>query len=114
MLGVVIASGRHHRDVFPLVSRCDYQRALDQRTAEGWRYDIRATDFYPDALPCLRNLRQSGVKIAIVGNQPADCEVSLRQLGIELDLLGSSATLGRREAIGGLFRTVGRRGEAGS
>jgi HAD superfamily hydrolase (TIGR01549 family) len=88
--GAVIASGSHHREVFRLVANLDFRQAIEKRIESGWRYEIRATDFYPDALPCLEKLRAEGRKLGVVGNQPKACEECLRRLGLELDLLGSS------------------------
>lgn len=94
VLGAVIASGKHHGEVFPLLSDFDYRRAVDERTRSGWSYQIRADDFYPDALPCLGMLNARGLRVGVVGNQPAECEASLRSMGCEIDLLGSSESWG--------------------
>src|SRR5258708_39049080 len=58
--GIVIASGRHHREVFRLLANLDFRQALEKRIESGWHYEIRATDLYPDALPCLQMLRAEG------------------------------------------------------
>ena len=89
MLGSLIGSGRHHRDVFGAFG-VNYQEALAARTRSGWSYEIRAEDFYPDAVPCLDALREGGHRIGIVGNQPRQCEASLQRLGLRCDLIGSS------------------------
>jgi HAD superfamily hydrolase (TIGR01549 family) len=94
-LGGLIAMGRSHREVFRLLSpTLDYAQAADERARQGWRYEVRGTDFYPDALPCLQALRERGFRIGVVGNQPEACEQSLIQMGIPLDLLGSSQRWG--------------------
>ena len=63
--GAVIASGSHHREVFRLVANLDLRHAIEKRIESGWRYEIRATDFYPDALPCLEKLRAEGRKLGV-------------------------------------------------
>lgn len=90
VFGALIAAGRHHSEIFPAVSRFDRKGALAARAGTGWKHSIRETDFYPDAIPCFENLRAKGIKVAVVGNQPVECETSLRKLGITLDLLASS------------------------
>jgi HAD superfamily hydrolase (TIGR01662 family) len=94
VFGALIAAGRHHREVFPAVSGFDYKRAVAARHETGWRHSIRSTDFYPDAIPCIEALRKQGIKVGVVGNQPAECEASLTRLGIKLDLLASSESWG--------------------
>jgi hypothetical protein len=63
--GAVIASGSHHREVFRLVANLDFRQAIEKRIESRWRYEIRATDFYPDALPCLEKLRAEGRKLGV-------------------------------------------------
>src|SRR5438874_12363545 len=106
VFGAVIASGRHHREVFPLVSRYDYRRAIAERSKSGWRYEIRIDDLYRDALPCLALLRARGFKIGAAGNQPAGCEESLRRMGIELDLMGSSENWGAEKPSRDFFQRL--------
>lgn len=106
-LGGLIAAGRSHRDVFALVRPdLDHARAVAERARQGWRYDIRQSDFYPDAVPCLRLLRERGFRLGVVGNQPEACEASLRQMGLSLDLLGSSERWGVSKPSTGFFRRI--------
>ncbi len=105
-LGFVIGTGRSHRDVFPLVSGYTASEATACRIAEGWRYEIREVDLYPDAVPCLSRLRQHGYQVAIIGNQPVECEVALRNLGIEADWFGSSARWGIEKPSKAFFEKV--------
>lgn len=105
-LGVVIGAGRSHRDVFPLVSLYSAAEAAARRTAEGWCYDIRADDLYPDALPCVARLRQKGYQVAIVGNQQIESEDALRALGLEANWFGSSARWGVEKPSRAFFERV--------
>jgi HAD superfamily hydrolase (TIGR01549 family) len=106
VLGGIIASGRHHRDVFRLFSNVDHQRAIAERTKSGWRYEIRADDFYPDVRPCLEILRTDGLRVGVVGNQPSECEDSLRRMDFEVDLLGSSESWGVEKPTAGFFERL--------
>ncbi|HEX2591079.1 MAG TPA: HAD family hydrolase [Rhizomicrobium sp.] len=91
VFGMVIAQGRHHRDVFQVLRPgFDHDAERAKRIAQGWRYRFEPTDFYPDALPCLRALQARGIKIGLAGNQPRECEDALRDIGITVDLIGSS------------------------
>ena len=111
-LGGLIAAGRSHREVFTLVRPdLDHARAVAERARQGWRYDIRQSDFYPDALPCLQSLRERGFRIGVVGNQPEACERSRRQMGLSLDLLGSSERWGISKPSPEFFQRIVR--EAG-
>jgi HAD superfamily hydrolase (TIGR01662 family) len=105
-LGFLIGAGRSHRDVFPLLSPYTASEATALRTAAGWRYDIRAADLYPDAVPCVARLREQGYRVAVVGNQPVECEDALRRLGLEADWFGSSARWGCEKPSIAFFERV--------
>lgn len=60
------------------------------RLAQGWRYEFKPSDFYPDAVDCLGELKARGLKVGVVGNQYRACEAELAKLGLPLDLIGSS------------------------
>ncbi len=94
-LGMVIAQGRHHRDVFQLLRPgFDHDTEHARRIAGGWRYSFEPKDFYPDAVPCLAALREAGYKVGIAGNQWKECESEFRRHGIAIDLLASSESWG--------------------
>ena len=105
-LGFLIGAGRSHREVFPLVSPYGASEAASRRAAEGWRYDIRDVDLYPDALPCVSRLRRQGCQVGVVGNQPVECEDALRNLGIEADWYGSSARWGVEKPSMAFFERI--------
>ncbi len=74
-LGSVISEGRHHRDVFKIFNPdFDYHSAWQDRVARGESYEFLPSDFYPDAIACLRDLKGLGYEIGIAGNQPEGCE----------------------------------------
>lgn len=72
-LGAVIARGEHHRRVFDLFRPgFDVAQAKRDRVAAGWPDDVAgAQDFYPDALPCITELKAHGYRVGVAGNQPA-------------------------------------------
>jgi FMN phosphatase YigB (HAD superfamily) len=90
-----IARGEHHRRVFDAFrSGFDIEAARLERAARGDRDVLQASDLYPDAVPCLKRLRRLGYLVGIAGNQSAEWEAALRQLGLGVDLIASSASLG--------------------
>lgn len=94
-LGAIIREGRSHRDVFGILDpKFDYHSAWQERVARGDIYEFLASDFYPDAIPSLRELKRLGYVIGIAGNQPEGCEAALRAAGVEADILASSASWG--------------------
>jgi HAD superfamily hydrolase (TIGR01662 family) len=95
VLGAVIERGEHHRRAFEIVAPGVDVRAMhDARVAAGEILDYVASDLYPDALPCLRALQADGIRIALVGNQPASVEPFLQALGVDVDLIASSERWG--------------------
>ena len=80
-LGGLIAAGRSHREIFGLLGVPEPQAWLP--------LDVR--DLYADALPCLLALRARGLRIGIAANQPDRAAEIGRTLGIDLDLLATSA-----------------------
>jgi FMN phosphatase YigB (HAD superfamily) len=95
VLGAVIERGEHHRRAFEIVAPgVDVPAMHDARVAAGEVLDYVASDLYPDALPCLRALQAGGMRIALVGNQPASVEPFLQALGVEVDLVASSERWG--------------------
>jgi HAD superfamily hydrolase (TIGR01549 family) len=94
--GAVIASGNpDHREPFRVFRPgLDLAEELRKREAAGVGDRITAEDLYPDAIPCLRTLHEAGYRIGVVGNQPARAEAALTGLGLAIDLVASSDTLG--------------------
>jgi FMN phosphatase YigB (HAD superfamily) len=94
VLGGVIARGEDHRRVFELV-RPDttFEELLAQRRElENGSEPFGPDDLYPDALPCLRELRARAYRLGLAGNQPEEAEEALRRCGFEADFVGSSAS----------------------
>lgn len=91
----VIANGEHHRAVFERFRPgLDIESARRDRAARGDVDSFDASDLYPDALPCLRRLRQLGYAIGIAGNEPGDAATILQKLGFAADFVGSPVDCG--------------------
>jgi HAD superfamily hydrolase (TIGR01549 family) len=94
-MGIVLERGWHHHKVFDLVRPgFDRAAAIAERQAAGYRYGFELSDFYPDAIPCLRALKAAGLKVGLAGNQPAEAESALAGIGLPVDFIASSAGWG--------------------
>jgi len=90
-LGATIALGRPHDDVWELLGI--------EHPAGSWTMD----DWYPDALPCIARLRESGYRVCASGNTPSFVEDDLRA---HLDAVGSSETWGVHKPDPAFFARV--------
>jgi HAD superfamily hydrolase (TIGR01549 family) len=91
-LGAVIARGGEHRDVFPIFGADDWERRLpDVERAYG---GFASSDLYPDALRAISGLRNAGLDVAVVANQPASRSAELRAIGVDVEVIAMSETLG--------------------
>lgn len=81
VLGGVVARGEHHARVFDVLG---VERVGGER-----RFEL-----YPDALPCLRRLREAGYEVGIAANQPDWGEAALREAGVAVDVVATSADWG--------------------
>lgn len=97
LLGALIARDEDHRGVWDLLGV--------ERPAEAPL--IERTDLYPDALACLRAVREAGLLVGIAGNQPAGVEAQLRDAAFDADFIASSAAWGVAKPSAEFFsRTV--------
>ena len=63
-------------------------------------------DLYPDALPCLRALRERGLRLGLVGNTSEQIEDILRTLDLPVDVIGSSERWGVEKPSPDFFARV--------
>ncbi len=106
-LGVVIERREDHRRAFELVRPgFDLERERAAKEARGTRWGFDASDLYPDALPCLRDLRAAGLRIGVVGNQPAVVESMLPEVHGLADVVGSSGRWGVEKPSPAFFGRV--------
>lgn len=107
VMGAVIDRGWRHRAVFHLLRPdFDVEAAIRQRAAVGYRYRFMRSDFYPDAMPCLNDLRRRGYRVGLAGNQPEEAEAALRAAGVEADFIASSARWGVEKPSLAFFQKV--------
>jgi FMN phosphatase YigB (HAD superfamily) len=60
-------------------------------------------EFYPDALPCLAELRSRGLRVGVVGNTPELFEAMIRE---HADFVGSSERWGVEKPAAGFFERI--------
>lgn len=95
VLGGMVARGEQHGSTFAV---------LGVEPPEWPGYE--PADLYPDALPCLAELRRRGYHVGVAGNQPESCERFLRDVGVDVDCIGTSAGWGVRKPAPEFFARV--------
>ena len=93
-LGAVIEARDHHTAVF---ERLGLEHPGSD--AVGWE----AGELYPDAAPCLQELRRRGYFLGLAGNVGTELGPWVAAQGIDVDFLGSSTTLGVEKPAPGFF-----------
>src|SRR5690242_14709744 len=84
-LGSVIERGEHHQRVFEVLRPgIDLKREQELRERAGKKEGLRTEDIYPDAIPCIQELRAAGYKVGTAGNHPREFADTLRVSGARL------------------------------
>ena len=95
VMGSGIEKGLHHREVYERIRPgIDLERERREFKAAGREPVATAEDLYPDAAPCLRALREAGLRVGLVGNQPSKIEPALASMDLAVDVIASSETWG--------------------
>jgi FMN phosphatase YigB (HAD superfamily) len=106
-LAGVIERREHHRRVFELFRPgLDVAAAEAARRAAGDEPGFRSEDFYPDALPCLRELKRRGLCVGIAGNTSPATERLLIEAGAAADFVASSGTWGVEKPSPAFFARI--------
>jgi len=95
LVGAIIERREHHRTVFDL---------LGVPPVSGPDYD--ASDLYPDARPCLAQLRREGYRLGIAGNQPVRTERFLQAAALDVDFIATSGGWGVEKPSPAFFAKV--------
>lgn len=105
VLGAAIAQGEDHEVVFPHVApNVDWHGFVDEHER---RYGgFQEEDLYPDARPCLDELRSLGFTVLVAGNQPARRAAQLAALELPIDGLVTSEELGVEKPDPAFFTAV--------
>ena len=96
-LGKTIERGEEHWELWAHLG-------VERPAAEGVVYADE--DLYPDVFPALGQLRSAGLLVGVAGNQSAAMEGWARSLGLPVDIVTSSATLGVRKPDPAFFERL--------
>lgn len=108
--GAVIARGGDHREPFRILRPdIDLRAARLERETAGVPDVLEPRDLYPDAIGALRGLREAGFRVGVAGNQPQRVEALFRDLGVTLDLIASSESLGVEKPDPAFFAAIADR-----
>lgn len=103
----VIALNEHHRQVFEILNPgFDLDKERAARSAAGFSDTFTAADIYPDAVPCLKELKRLGYLIGLAGNQPEAAEAALEAMNLSADIIASSAKWGAEKPSPTFFHRV--------
>lgn len=100
VFGAVIAGGGSVADV---MARFDDRGPAP---GSGLLAALEESDLYADARPCLTELGRRGLKVGVVGNQPAEIGDQLRRLGLPADDIATSAQWGVAKPDAEFFRRI--------
>ncbi len=84
VFGAVIASGRPHTDAFAYFRpNFSLPAEVPRKAQAGLPWSFDADDLYADALPTLAVLREAGLRLAVMANQPAEAMPFLDTLPVD-------------------------------
>ncbi|MFF5584334.1 HAD family hydrolase [Streptomyces hygroscopicus] len=107
LVGAVVAQGRDDGDAIRLVRPgTDVEAERQAREAAGRGEWLDETDLYPDARSALGRLRESGLRVALAGNQSLRAGELLRGLELPVDAVATSSQWGVRKPDPEFFRRV--------
>jgi len=110
VLGGAIARGEDHRMPFRLLRPdADLRLERTRRVEAGLPELFIGDDLYPDAVPALLALRAAGYRVGVAGNQPRAAERLFDDVGVELDLVASSESLGFEKPDAAFFAAIATR-----
>jgi HAD superfamily hydrolase (TIGR01662 family) len=91
VFGAVIARGGDYRETFQYFQPgFDLAVERERRAEAGQAESFSEEDLYPDARPCLGELRRMGLRVGLAGNQTARAEQILKSLDLPVDVIGTS------------------------
>jgi HAD superfamily hydrolase (TIGR01549 family) len=101
LMGVLggLIERREHRSLFGYLQ-------IESIDPNVFGYQIEARDLYPDAIPVLRQLKVHGYKLGATGNQPLGAAAQMAEIGLPLDLIGSSAEWGVSKPDAAFFARI--------
>ncbi|WP_433264870.1 HAD family hydrolase [Actinosynnema sp. CS-041913] len=112
VFGAIIAQGKDYRETFQVFRPgFDLAEERERRAEAGQPESFSEENLYADARPCLRELRDLGLRVGVAGNQTARAERILKALALPVDVVGTSDGWGVQKPSLAFFDRVVR--EAG-
>lgn len=109
VIGGLAATGRNHQDFAPILRGQSFEELREEFVASGLPLpSLGEQDLYPDAVPCLHELRKQGWRIVVGGNQPLSFQLLVEELGLPVDAVTSSDELGAEKPSAEFFRGMAR------
>jgi HAD superfamily hydrolase (TIGR01549 family) len=104
----VIEDGRDHREAFHrLRPGFDLEAEQMARIQAGRPHRLRASDVYPDARPCLANVKARGRLVGVAGNFPSDViDEALLDAGLPVDVVGTPDRWGASKPSTAFFQRL--------
>jgi HAD superfamily hydrolase (TIGR01549 family) len=94
VLGAQLVHGKEHVTAFERFGFDEFAWRARIPEVEDRYAGFQPHDLYPDAVRAVAALRDAGYGVAVAANQPSVRAEELRRLGIELDVMAMSDTLG--------------------
>ena len=91
-IGATIAVDDHYLTMFDVLRVPDWRSRIPE--VERRFGGFQAADLYPDALRSIEALRDRGLRLGIVANQPASRTAELRSIGVDVEVMAMSDELG--------------------
>ena len=88
ILGAIVSHGQDHRRIFEVLG----SGVAPTADPPGW--ERSEDDLYPDAVPTIQALVEHRVRVGVVGNQAAATGGFFADLGLPLELIGTSQAWG--------------------
>ncbi|WP_191842645.1 HAD family hydrolase [Catellatospora chokoriensis] len=109
VLGAVTAQGHDNAETFQYFKPgFDLVKERQAREDAGAGEVIGDAELYPDARPCLRELKVRGLWVGIAGNQTTRAAALLRALDLPVDDIATSGEWGVAKPQPGFFERVTR------
>jgi HAD superfamily hydrolase (TIGR01549 family) len=109
VIGGLAATGRNHQEFAQLLRGRTFEDLRAEFVASGLPLPaLGEQDLYPDAVPCLKELRARGWRIVVGGNQPATFQRLVEELELPVDAVTSSGELGFEKPSIEFFRGMAR------
>jgi FMN phosphatase YigB (HAD superfamily) len=107
VLGSVIERREHHHRAFEILQPgFDLARAPAQRRGADMTGTFCTEELYSDVMPCLQELDSAGYRMGVAGNYLADFAVTLREMNLPFEYIGSSEEWGVEKPSPAFFARI--------